>query len=222
MDLNASKNLGGIGALLFVVTTLAAVVEPLVALVAFIGILLIVLALHGLADYYQERGIFYNALYGLIFLIVGVGATFVGFMYLFFATSFGTNLISLLYPGFNGNWAQLPSLTPNMNIDPNAFVPFVGPIIGVLAIMWVFGIITTFFMWRSLRGLSAKSAVGLFGTAGLLMLIGALLSVIFIGLALVWIAVLLTAIAFFQIKGVIEYGPPPQPAMQPPTQSPPA
>lgn len=221
MTLASSKILGGIGALLFVVTTLVSLVEPLVAIVGVVGIILILLALHGLADYFKERGIFNNALYGFLALIVGVIATFVVFVYLFFSTSFGTNLISLLYPGFNGNWATLPNLTPNVNVDPVALVPYVGPIIGILAILWVFGIVTSFFMWRSLKDVSAKSSVGLFSTAGLVMLIGALLSVIVIGLALVWIAVLLMAIAFFQIKGASEYGPPPQTAPQSATQPPP-
>jgi uncharacterized membrane protein len=221
MGLESSKTLGGIGALVFVVTTLASLAEPLAAIVGVVGIILILLALHGLADYFKERGIFNNALYGFLALIVGGIATFVVFVYLFFATSFGTNLISLLYPGFNGNWATLPNLTPNMNVDPVALVPYVGPIIGLLAILWIFGIVTSFFMWRSLKGLSVKSSVGLFSTAGLVMLIGALLSVVIIGLALVWIAVLLMAFAFFQLKPIAEPvsapTPNPPPAPQPTT-----
>jgi uncharacterized membrane protein len=47
--------------------------------------------------------------------------------------------------------------------------------------------------------------LGLFSTAGLLLLIGAVLIIAFgLGAILMWIAVLLLAIAFFQIKPQIE------------------
>jgi uncharacterized membrane protein len=49
--------------------------------------------------------------------------------------------------------------------------------------------------------LSAKSDVHLFSTAGLLLLIGAVLIIAFgIGLILIWISALLIAIAFFRIR----------------------
>jgi uncharacterized membrane protein len=65
----------------------------------------------------------------------------------------------------------------------------------------VFSIIAAFFIRRSLGTLSAKSGVGLFSTAGLLLLIGAVLIIAFgLGLILIWISALLLAIAFFRIR----------------------
>ena len=46
--------------------------------------------------------------------------------------------------------------------------------------------------------LSEKSGIGLFGTAGLLMLIGAIIPVI--GLLLIWIGLLLAMVGFFQLQ----------------------
>jgi len=46
--------------------------------------------------------------------------------------------------------------------------------------------------------LSTKSGIGLFGTAGLLMLIGAVIPVI--GLLLIFIGTILATVAFFQMK----------------------
>jgi uncharacterized membrane protein len=61
---------------------------------------------------------------------------------------------------------------------------------------------------RALGTLSTKSGVGLFSTAGLLLLIGAVLIVLFgIGLILIWISALLLAIAFFQLRA--QQAPPP-------------
>ncbi len=67
-------------------------------------------------------------------------------------------------------------------------------------VLWVFAIVAAFFARRSLKTLSSKASVGLFSTASLLLIIGAFLTIIFIGAILIWVAVLLMAIAFFQIK----------------------
>ena len=199
MILDSSKNLGGIGAILIIIGTLAFFIQPLLTLgFCFIGAILMLFALHGFADYYKEKGIFSNGLYGFIALIVGSIVTFAGFFYLFFYSSNATNLLSKLYPGFNGDWSMLPNLTANTNLNPADIVPFIGPILAVIFVAWIFIIITTFFTWRSVKALSSKSQVGLLSTAGLLLLIGGIIPLL--GLVLIWIAVLLLAFAFFQIK----------------------
>jgi uncharacterized membrane protein len=80
-------------------------------------------------------------------------------------------------------------------------VPFLVGLFVALAVLWVFAIIATYFVRRSLVSLSAKSGVGLFSTAGLLMLVGAVLIIAFgLGLLLIWIGALILAIAFFTMK----------------------
>ncbi len=219
MTLESSKNIGGIGAILLFIGVIAFFVQPLITVgLGIIGAIMILVALHGLADYYRERGIFNNALYGFIALIVGGVVTFVSFVYLLLYTSFLTDLVSLIYPGFNGDWTSLPSLTPNTNVDPSSVVPFIVPILGILAIAWIFSIIASFFTWRSLKTVSSKAAIGLFSTGGILLLIGAFLAIVLIGIVLMWIAMLLIAIAFFQLKPLPEQpvaaspAPPPPPA----------
>ncbi len=219
MTLESSKNIGGIGAIILFIGVIAFFVQPLITVgLGIIGAIMILVALHGLADYYRERGIFNNALYGFIALIVGGVVTFVSFVYLLLYTSFLTDLVSLIYPGFNGDWTSLPSLTPNTNVDPSSVVPFIVPILGILAIAWIFSIIASFFTWRSLKTVSSKAAIGLFSTGGILLLIGAFLAIVLIGVVLMWIAMLLIAIAFFQLKPLPEQpvaaspAPPPPPA----------
>jgi uncharacterized membrane protein len=102
-------------------------------------------------------------------------------------------------------------MTPNTsNIDPTAIFPFIAGILVVLVIVWIFAIIAAFFVWRSLKQFSNKSSVGLFGTAGLILLIGAIIPVI--GIFLMWISALILAIAFFTLK---PQEPPMQPMMPP-------
>jgi uncharacterized membrane protein len=45
-----------------------------------------------------------------------------------------------------------------------------------------------------------KTSISLFGTTGTVLLVGAVLTIIGVGIILIWVAMLLLAIAFFQIK----------------------
>lgn len=223
LTFESSKTLGGIGALLIFVAAIASFLVSYGGLIlGAVGLILVLISLHGLADYYHDHGIFSNALYGFIAIIIGV-ITGAGVL-------FGTVLINLdrlktfisqLYPGWNGDWASLQNMTPDTNaiqsgnFDFSAIVPIIIGIIAFVVIIWVFAIVATFFARKSLKTVSDKSTVGLFGTAGLLMLIGAVLIIAFgFGLLLIWIGVLLLAIAFFQLRPlapVVEQQPPPPP-----------
>jgi uncharacterized membrane protein len=66
--------------------------------------------------------------------------------------------------------------------------------------MFVFAIISMIFMRKSMNQLSSKSGISLFGTAGLLMLIGAVLTIVGLGLILIWIGLILATVAFFRMK----------------------
>jgi uncharacterized membrane protein len=203
MDLDLSKNVGGVGAILLFIGGLSFFIQPLLTLgLVIVGALLMLISLHSLADYYKEKGIFSNGLYGFITIIVGSIVSFAGFVYLFFYTSYVNDFVSALYPGFNGDWSNLPNLTVNQNVNPADIAPFLSPIIALLVVAWIFLIVASFFVWRSLKRMSSKSTVGLFSTAGILLLIGAIIPIL--GLLLMWIAILLMAIAFFQIKPQID------------------
>jgi uncharacterized membrane protein len=205
MTLESSKNLGGIGAILLIVASVAFFIQPLFSFIGIVGVILILMALQGLAEVYRDRSIFNNALMAFIAIIVGVTVTVIGLYYLFFATAYVTDLVKVIYPGFNGDWTNLPNLTPNTNANPNDIIPFIGPILSILAGTWVFSIITSVFAWRSLKSVAAKSTIGMFATSGILMLIGSILLIAFgLGAILMWIATLLLAIAFFQLKPYAE------------------
>jgi uncharacterized membrane protein len=201
MTLESSKTIGGIGALLMFIG-----IFPYInyfGIVELIGAILVLVALHGLGSYYKEEGIFNNALYGIITGVVGVVlAVAVGIV---IVLSSITDFLMKIFPSWNGDWSTLPSLssmTPNTsNIGFGDVIPFIVGAIVIIAILWVFAIIATFFIRRSLKQLSAKSNYGLFGTVGLLLLIGAFLVIVVgLGLILMWIAVLILAIAFFNLK----------------------
>jgi uncharacterized membrane protein len=198
VSIETSKTIGGVGAILMFIGIIPVV--STYGVIELIGLILVMVALYNLASYYSEGAIFNNALYGLIAGIVGVVVA-VGAVFLTVLTSL-TDFIESIYPGWNGDWTAISGLTPDpSNITFEAIGPFLAGLFATLIILWVFAIIATFFVRRSLISLSAKSGVGLFSTAGLLMLIGAVLIIALgIGLLLIWIGALILAIAFFQIK----------------------
>jgi uncharacterized membrane protein len=198
MAIETNKALGSVGAILMFIGIIPVI--SYYAIIELIGLILVMVALYNLASYYTERGIFNNALYGLIAGIVG-GVIAAVVVFVSVITSL-TDFLYQLFPTWNGDWTALSGLTPDVsNLNPTDILPFVGGILGALAILWIFTIIAAFFVRRSVVSLSEKSGVGLFSTAGLLMLIGSVLIIAFgLGLILIWISALLLAIAFFQIK----------------------
>jgi len=208
MDLEMSKNLGGIGALLLVISGIGMFGTVYVGLLGLIGIILILIAMKGLSDYYKEGGIFNNALYGFIVTIVG-GVTCVGVMVVTIITAISTLGIT--------DWTDWAMRIQQNAMDWNAMWSLIGPIIwaaiAALVVLFIFAIIAVIFYRKSLSLLSKKSGVNMFETTGLLLLIGAILTIILVGFILIWIASILLTVAFFSIRT--------QAAQQPATAPPP-
>jgi uncharacterized membrane protein len=195
MTVESSKMFGGIGAILMFVGVLPTI--NYLGILEIIGLILVLVALRNLADFYREGGIFKNAIYGAAVAVIGV--IIIGVLAVAVVLSNLKDLLIQLYPGWNGDWSTLQSMTPNTtNFDPANIFQLVGGLLVVLVIAWVLAIIASFFIYRSLKQVSNKSNVGLFGTAGLILLIGAIIPII--GLILMWVSALILAIAFFTLK----------------------
>jgi uncharacterized membrane protein len=185
-DLESSKNLAGIGSILLIF--------PIVSIV---GIILVLIGMKGLSEYYKEPSIYQNALWGVIFgiialIAIAVAVPIVAISGLFSVFVLGFGLLSLLL---------------------------------LLLIVFVFYLIAALYFRRAFNALAQKSGEHMFETAGLLLWIGAILTIVFfIGLALILVAWILATIAFFSIKVPSQlYGstPPttPVPSTVPPTQA---
>jgi len=205
MNLDTSKISGGFGAILLFIGTIPSI--QYVWILGIVGVILILAALHGLDTIYGSQGIFSNALYGVITGVIGIIVTIgVTIVTILANLSSIRDFMYVLFPTWDGDWASLSGLTPTTaNINPSDIIPLIAgvivAIIVIVVVVWIFAIVATFFVKRSLKKVSEKSNVGLFGTAGLLLFIGAILIIAFgFGLLLMWIAILLLAIAFFTIK----------------------
>jgi uncharacterized membrane protein len=161
--LESNKTLGGVGAILLAIPGLN-----------LIGIILLLVAMKGLSDDYNDPEIFKNALYGFIFGIIGVIA-FIVFIPIAF---FGVATVSPV----------------------SAAVPLagLGLLIIVIIVWYAFALISAIFYNIALNILARKSGEGTFNTAGMILLIGAIIPVV--GVLLQFVAWIIAAIAFFNIK----------------------
>jgi len=166
MSLESNKTLGGIGAILLAIPFLS-----------LIGIILVLIAMKGMGDYYDDENIFKNALLGFIFGIVGVIALIAVILML----AFGFSTVS-------------PITTP---YSAFAFSGF-GLFIIAFIILYGFSLIGAIFYKKSLDNLSEKSGEQMFSTSGLILLIGAAIPLI--GEILKFVAWILAAVGFFNIK----------------------
>lgn len=201
MNFQTSKNFSGIGAILLFVSFFATPVASIFGsgAIGLVGLILLLIGVRGLADYYRDDRIFHNALYGSITVVVGAVVTVVIAIIGFLSTA--TDFFRTVFPGWNGDWRSLSGMTPDTsNLTLSDVVPLVAIFLGVIVIAFVFALVTALFYRKSLLNLKEKTSVGLFGSASLLLLVGGALSIILLGYVLMWIALLLVAIAFFQMK----------------------
>ncbi|MEM3162155.1 MAG: DUF996 domain-containing protein [Candidatus Bathyarchaeia archaeon] len=177
MSFENDKSLGGIGAVLVAVGS----VSPIIGIV---GMVLVLIALKGLAEYYREADIFRNALYGIIMYIIGVVVA---------------SVISLVAI-FGGILSRMASATASVIGPESIAVTFLGAFVIAVVIMFVFYLVGVLLLRKSLEMLSAKSGETLFNTAGLLLLVGAILTIILIGVIFLLVAWIIIGVAFFSLK----------------------
>jgi uncharacterized membrane protein len=198
MTLQTNKTLGGIGALLLVISPLIAVFAGVFSSVlGLVGLILVLIAMKGFSDHYNESGIFNNSLYGIILSIIGavvfVATMIVGAVGLL--SELNLDLTTL-----TTDPAAISAIDWEALVNFNVIMDFIAIIVVGLIVLFIFAIIAAIFYRKSLTSLGEKTGVGLFGTAGLLLLIGAVLTIIAIGFLLIWVALILLTVAFFQIR----------------------
>jgi uncharacterized membrane protein len=180
-NLESDKNLAGVGALLLAL-------GAFVPVIGIVGIILLVIGMKGLSEYYNDRSIYQNALWGVIFGIIGlVAVAVVGIGFIFTGALFAFSGMGLLA---------------------------VGVLILALLLLFVFYLLAAIYFRKAFSVLGQKTGEHIFETAGLLLFVGAILTIILIGLVLVFVAWILVTVAFFSIRAQ------PQQTTAMPTQAP--
>ena len=155
-----------------------------------IGVVLLLMAIKGFSTYYQEPSMYDNALSGLIYYIIAAIAFAVSFAIL------AVGIFSIFLIGFG----------------------IIGFIIG-LVVAFIFYIMAAKRLRITLNSLAQKTGEHSFETAGTLLWGGAILTIIFIGGILIFIAWIFVAIGFFSMRTsgqqysqqLYGYTPPPPP-----------
>jgi uncharacterized membrane protein len=202
-SLSQAKTLGGVGSIL----ALLAIIPSVGWIIAIVGLVLVVVAVKYISDVVQDAPIFRN-------MVIGIGIAIVG------AIVGGLIVLGGIFR-FLGSLAGLTSLTSLTTATSTAAIPsgVFGLLAAVLigaAVLWIVLIVSAIFVRMSYNEISKRLNVGMFRTAALLYLIGAILTVILVGLIIVFVAEILLVVAFFSIPetlpGVSQTMPPPPPS----------
>ena len=146
-------------------------------LISIIGFILFLIAMYELSHYYNEQGIFRNIMFALIIGIVGVVVIIaVTVVFVFAAVANGVTASSASSLGLS----------------------FFGVIIGATIAAFLVAIVSAIFVMRAFNKLGDKSDVHSFNTAGILILIGAIIPVV--GSIISWIGMIFVLSGFFSLK----------------------
>lgn len=195
--LGQAKTYGGIGAIL----TLLLPVPSIGWLLSISGLILTMVAVKYISDIVHDRSIWNDILISILVAIVGVVA---GFFVLF--TSF------LRFMGLNGlNFADFgPSFNP-ATMPTGDWVGLISWALTAVAVVWLLLTVSGVFLRLGYDKVGRALHVGLFGTAGLLFLIGAATTIVIVGFLLIPVSLILLAVAFFSINENAPVGAQPAP-----------
>lgn len=180
--LSEAKSLGGIGSILMILFLVPAFGWVL----SIVGAILVLIAIKYIAVSVSDPSIFNNM---LIAVLVGLIGVVVGVFVIFAAV--------LRAVGLNFLRPSLSRSPPN--IAPGDFVGLIVGVIAGLVVLWILLLVSAYFVRKSYSKMSTKLGVGMFSTAGLLYLIGAALTIIFVGFIIIFVALILNIVAFFSI-----------------------
>ena len=187
MSLESGKNLAGIGSIFLVIP---------VPFLSIVGIILVLVGMKNLSTAYNDPSIWKNTLYAVIFGIIGIVASRLTLFSVFFGGIFSSTTFGVA--------------------DATGLVGFFAGLIIFLVVAFIFYILEAIYIRRAFDSLANRSGVGLFRTGGMLLLIGAILTIVIVGLFLIFIAWILILVAFFQIPTTSQQSqmpPPPPPTM---------
>jgi uncharacterized membrane protein len=174
-----AKTLAGEGSILL----LLSIVPYAGWILGIIGAVLLVRAMKELSSYYQDETIYQDTLTGIKFYIIALVAAGVAIAALVIGIGTAT--------GFKYTTHFTP--TPGFGAG---LVIFLGGII----VAFIFYLLATSSLRKTFNTLAEKSGEKSFKTAGKLLWWGAILTIVFVGLILIFIAWIFAAIGFFTMK----------------------
>lgn len=152
-------------------------------ILGIIGVVLLLKGMKELSYYYQDEKIYQESLTGVKFYIVAIVSAAVAGGGIAFGIGSATGF------KYTGHFV----LTAGLGAGIAAFL-------GGLVIAFIFYVLATTYLRRTFKTLAEKSGEGSFVTAANLMWWGAILTIIFVGLLLIFVAWIFATIGFFTMK----------------------
>ena len=196
-DFKNAKMFGGIGSILMLVGFF---IPSIGLIVTLVGAILVIVAVKQISEELKENDIFKNYLMYFILFIISLAALF-SILLLTAGAAFSGSLTDILSSQTGGGFDP-STITKNMDIPT-----LIGGCLLAVAVFWILQIIAAIFLRKSFNNIGEKANVGLFGTTGLVYLIGAATLIIIIGFIIIFIALIMQIIAFFSLPEKIEEKP---------------
>ena len=190
-SIESSKTMAMVGSILLIVGGIPFV--PYVGILSIVGVILLLMAIKGFSQHYQDASIYDNALRGFIYYIIAV---------ILLAVS-----VALF-------WASFVSILTIILIGLG-IIGIIGFIV-TLVLAFIFYVMAAKRLRTTLNTLAQKTGEHSFETAGTLLYWGAILTIVFfIGGILIFIAWIFATLGFFSMKTPGQqpsnYAPPPPP-----------
>lgn len=217
-SLSSAKTLGGVGAILMLVSGFLFFTGFIGPIISIVGLILVYLGVKNVSDVVNNPKIASDFIISIVLSII--------------ASAFIIIAPLLFLAGIAGGFTSV--LTNPMNATTA-----VGSLLAlclIIFVVWIiFYILSAVYMKKSFDGIAQGTGVGMFKTAGLVYLIGAILIFIGIGFIILFIAQILIIVAFFSLPDQLQpmpqqggygqppqqqYGAPPQQPYSPPPQQP--
>jgi uncharacterized membrane protein len=146
-----------------------------------VGIVLLMKSMKEFSSYYNDPTIYQDSLTGVKYYVIAIVAAAISIAAITLGVWSATHFTSIF------------TLTAGFGIGAIAF--FAG-----LIVAFVFYVLAATHLKRTFNTLAQKSGETSFATAGTLLLLGAILTIVLVGLILIFIAWIFVAIGFFTIK----------------------
>ncbi len=185
ITLSQTKTLGGIGALLLVLSG----VPGIGILAALAGYILILFAIKNISKILEDKSIFNNMLIASIAAVTGVIAV--------------TIMIISFFVGLENLGTESLDQYFMSSIMFDQLLSMMLPVVIGLLLSWILFIISAIYLRKSYNSMGERLNVNMFSTSAKINLIGSIFSIILIGFLIIFIAQVLQIVAFFSIPDEI-------------------
>jgi len=184
--LSSARSTGVIGSIL----TLFVLSPGAGTVLAVIGWILIIYAVHQIADITGDRKILNDVLIAALLSIIGLAV-------------FSVVLVGHLLSFLSANGVGLTLARGDGSLfatgGPRDLGGLIVGVVEGLAVLWVFLLASAVFLRKGYERIAVKLNVKMFATAALIYLIGAALTIVAVGLLVIFVASVLQGLAFFRL-----------------------